>query len=126
MESGEYCRFPTGDCRFLRLRALEDRVSHHLTSHLAPSASLAVPTVLKYLGAMATSTPSKQVIIRVVAQFAAEQPTVMAAYLFGSVAQNRMTAESDVDVGLLFETPPDEIRLLELREELTSVLKYPN
>ena len=83
-----------------------------------------MPKLLEYLDAMATSTPSKQVIIRVVAQFAAEQPTVMAAYLFGSVAQNRMTAESDVDVGLLFETPPDEIRLLELREELTSVLKY--
>ena len=34
-----------------------------------------------------------------------------------------MAAESDVDVGLLFETPPDGIRLLELQEELTSVLK---
>ena len=86
-------------------------------------ASLAVPTLLKYLDAMATSIPSKEEIIRVVAQFAAEQPNVMAAYLFGSVAQNRMAAESDVDVGVLFETPPDGIRLLELQEELTSVLK---
>jgi predicted nucleotidyltransferase len=72
---------------------------------------------------MATSTPSKDEIIRQVARFAAERPTVLAAYLFGSVAQNRMAAESDVDVGVLFETPPDAIRLLELQEELTSVLK---
>ena len=72
---------------------------------------------------MAPSTPSKEEIIRVVAQFAAARPTVLAVYLFGSVTQNRMAAESDVDVGLLFETPPDGIRLLELQEELTSVLK---
>ena len=72
---------------------------------------------------MAALTDSKENIVRQIVQFAAEQPTVTAAYLFGSAAQNRLTADSDVDVGLLFETPPDGIRLLELQEELTTVLR---
>jgi len=72
---------------------------------------------------MATSTASKEEIVRAVAQFAAEQPTVLAAYLFGSAAQNRLAAESDVDVGLLFETSPEALRLLELQDDLTTVLK---
>jgi len=72
---------------------------------------------------MATSTASKEEIVRLVAQFAAEQPTVMAAYLFGSAVQNRLAADSDVDIGLLFETSPDGIQLLQLQEELTTVLK---
>ena len=72
---------------------------------------------------MATSTASKEEIVRLVAQFAAEQPTVMAAYLFGSAVQNRLAADSDVDIGLLFETSPDGIQLLQLQEELTTVLR---
>ena len=71
---------------------------------------------------MATSTPSKEEIVRQVAQFAAEQPTVLAAYLFGSAAQNRLADESDVDIGLLFETSPEALRLLELQEVLTTAL----
>lgn len=72
---------------------------------------------------MATSAASKEEIGRLVAQFAAEQPTVLAAYLFGSAAQNRLAAESDVDIGLLFEAPPDALRLLELQEDVTTILK---
>ena len=71
---------------------------------------------------MASSTPSKEEIVRQVAQFAAEQPTVLAAYLFGSAAQNRLADESDVDIGLLFETSPEALRLLELQEVLTTAL----
>lgn len=84
---------------------------------------LAVQTLLKYLDAMATSTVSKEEIVRLVAQFAAEQPTVLAAYLFGSAVQDRLASESDVDIGLLFEGSPDALRLLELQEDLTRVLK---
>ncbi len=72
---------------------------------------------------MATSTASKEEIVRLIAQFAVEQPDVMAAHLFGSAVQNRLTADSDVDIGLLFETSPDGLRLLELQENLTTVLK---
>ena len=86
-------------------------------------ARLAVQAHLKYLDDMATSTASKEEIVRVVAQFAAEQPAVLAAYLFGSAVQKRLTAESDVDIGLLFETSPEPMRLLELQEDLSTVLK---
>jgi predicted nucleotidyltransferase len=72
---------------------------------------------------MAPSTTSKEEIVRLIAQFAAGQPAVLAAYLFGSAAQNRLAAESDVDIGLLFETSPDSLRMLELQEDLTTVLK---
>ena len=64
-------------------------------------------------------TDSKEDIIRRIAECAAEQPTILAAYVFGSVVQERLTAESDVDIGLLFESPPEGFRLLELQEELT-------
>jgi predicted nucleotidyltransferase len=72
---------------------------------------------------MATSTASKEEIARLIARFAAEQPDVMAAYLFGSAVQNRLTADSDVDIGLLFEPSPNGIQLLELQEDLTTLLK---
>ena len=72
---------------------------------------------------MATSTTSKEEIVRLIAQFAAEQPTVLAAYLFGSAVQNRLVDESDVDIGLLFERSPDALRLLELQEDVTTLLK---
>jgi uncharacterized protein len=72
---------------------------------------------------MATSTTSKEEIVRLFAQFAAEQPTVLAAYLFGSAVQNRLVDESDVDIGLLFERSPDALRLLELQEDVTTLLK---
>lgn len=71
---------------------------------------------------MATSTPSKEEIIRLIAQFAAEQPGVLAAYLFGSAVQNRLADESDVDVGLLFDAAPGTLGRLELQEDLTAVL----
>jgi uncharacterized protein len=69
-----------------------------------------------------TSTVSKEEIVRRIAQFAAEQPTVLAAYLFGSAVPQRLAASSDIDIGLLFETPPDGFRLVELQEELTALL----
>ena len=84
---------------------------------------LAVYTLLKYFDAMATSTASKKKIARLIAQFAEEQPDVLGAYLFGSAVQNRLTADSDVDIGMLFETSPDGIQLLELQENLSTLLK---
>src|SRR5687768_15656524 len=71
---------------------------------------------------MATSTASKEEMVRLIAQFAAKQPNVVAAYLFGSAVQQRLTADSDLDVGLLFETRPDGLQLLELQEDLTTIL----
>ena len=72
---------------------------------------------------MAPPTTSKEEIVRLVAQFAAEQPAVLAAYLFGSAVQNRLAEESDVDIGLIFETSPDVLRLLDLQADLTTLLK---
>ena len=72
---------------------------------------------------MATSTASREETVGLIAQFAAEQPTMVAAYLFGSAVQQRLSADSDLDIGLLFETPPDRLRLLESQEDLTTVLR---
>ena len=106
----------------LDLHLLRSLVTRH--SSLAPISQsyLALTTLLKYLDGMATSTGSKEELVRLIAQFAAKQTAVVAAYLFGSAVQRRLTADSDLDVGLLFETPPEGLRLLELQEELTTVL----
>lgn len=72
---------------------------------------------------MAISADSKEEIIRLIAQFAAERPAVLAAFLFGSAVQNRLADESDVDVGMLFAAAPDALGLLELQEDLAAVLK---
>ena len=71
---------------------------------------------------MATSTPAKAELVRRIAQFAAERPSILAAYLFGSAVQQTLGAESDIDIGLLFEAPPDVFRVLELQDELTALL----
>ena len=71
---------------------------------------------------MTASTNSKEEIHYQVSRFAAQHAAVLAAYLFGSAVRQRLTADSDVDVGFLFDSPPDGIRLLELQEELSTVL----
>jgi predicted nucleotidyltransferase len=71
---------------------------------------------------MAALTDSKDEIVRRIVQFASEQPTILAAYIFGSAVPQRLTVESDVDIGLLFESPAEGLRLMELQEELTGVL----
>jgi predicted nucleotidyltransferase len=71
---------------------------------------------------MTALTDSKEDITQRIAQFAAGQPAILAAYLFGSAAQERMTAESDVDIGLLFAKSPDGLGLLALQEELATLL----
>ncbi len=71
---------------------------------------------------MATSTASKEETVGLIAHFAAEEPTRVAASLFGSTVQQRLSADSDLDIDPLFETPPDRLRLLESQEDLTTVL----
>jgi predicted nucleotidyltransferase len=41
---------------------------------------------------------TKEDIAAVVSRYAASQPSVMAAYLFGSAVRGRLTTESDIDV----------------------------
>jgi len=43
-------------------------------------------------------------------------------YLFGSAAANRLTPESDVDIGILFRQKPSALELLQLQQEFTDVL----
>jgi len=56
------------------------------------------------------------------AAFLATQPDVAAAYVFGSVAQGRATARSDVDIALLLAEPSDPVRLAERRLQLMEQL----
>lgn len=41
-------------------------------------------------------------IISITKEYLAKQPDVAAAYVFGSVARDRMWAQSDVDVAVIF------------------------
>jgi uncharacterized protein len=43
---------------------------------------------------------------RLIADYFRERPGIAAVYLFGSVAKGTSRADSDVDIGVLFERPP--------------------
>ncbi|CAN2039339.1 DNA polymerase, beta domain protein region [Candidatus Magnetomoraceae bacterium gMMP-15] len=44
-----------------------------------------------------------QTISRTIASFCAEQPSIMAAYIFGSIAKGSAKASSDIDVAVLLD-----------------------
>ena len=52
-----------------------------------------------------------------------DKENICLALLFGSYAAERGTAESDVDIAILFQTPPDFYGLQALRDELEVLLK---
>jgi predicted nucleotidyltransferase len=45
---------------------------------------------------------AKEEITKAVANYMADQPLVLVAYLFGSVIRGRLTMESDIDIAMLF------------------------
>lgn len=57
-----------------------------------------------------------------VARVLADQPDVVAGYLFGSRARGAAGPLSDVDVAVLFAAPPSSARRLALSAELSSAL----
>ena len=48
---------------------------------------------------------------------------VLMVFLFGSAASGKMTEESDIDIGILFENEPDIFEINELKSELNGILK---
>ena len=48
---------------------------------------------------------------------------VRLVFLFGSAASGKMTEESDIDIGILFEKQPDIFEINELKSELNGILK---
>jgi predicted nucleotidyltransferase len=52
-----------------------------------------------------------------------EKENICLALLFGSCAVKRVTTESDVDIAILFQTPPDFYGVQALRDELEVLLK---
>jgi len=48
---------------------------------------------------------------------------VLLVFLFGSAASGKMTEESDIDIGILFEKQPDIFEINELKSELNGILK---
>lgn len=50
-------------------------------------------------------------------------PNVALAFLFGSFAKGTASADSDVDVAVLFDEMPDAYRINALRDRLATVLK---
>ena len=71
---------------------------------------------------MKVTLTTKEQIAGVVSRYAASQPSILAAYLFGSATRGRLTTESDIDIALLFAEPPDALRVLDMREDLTTLL----
>ncbi len=65
---------------------------------------------------------TKEEIAKAMARYASSQPSVLAAYLFGSAVRGRLKGDSDIDVALLFSTPPDGLKLLDMQEDLTTLL----
>ena len=59
-----------------------------------------------------------------VADLLARSPRVVSAWVFGSAATDRMTASSDVDIGVLFALAPSLNELMALREQLQTTLQF--
>lgn len=56
----------------------------------------------------------------------ASHPRVVAAWLFGSAHEERMRPDSDIDIGVLFETSPDLDEWLALHAELQDIFASEN
>ncbi|MBI5471248.1 MAG: nucleotidyltransferase domain-containing protein [Ignavibacteriae bacterium] len=61
-------------------------------------------------------------ITSAISTFAESNGNIAAAYLFGSAVPQRLTPESDIDIGLLFERRPSAGELLQLQAEFTDAL----
>jgi uncharacterized protein len=57
------------------------------------------------------------------ADFFRTKPGVLLVLLFGSAASGKMTQDSDIDIGILFEHNPDIYQVNELKSELNSIFK---
>jgi predicted nucleotidyltransferase len=62
-------------------------------------------------------------IIDQLADYFAIKSGVLLVFLFGSAASGKMTEESDIDIGILFENEPDIFEINELKSELNGILK---
>lgn len=51
-----------------------------------------------------------------------QNENIAGIYVFGSVVAQRLTAESDIDVGIVFEKTITSLELLELQEEFSDAL----
>lgn len=65
--------------------------------------------------------PSSALIEKIV-HFASSRGDIEAVYLFGSAAANRLTPESDIDLGILFERKFSGIELLQFQQEISDAL----
>lgn len=53
-----------------------------------------------------------------------KKPEIVSVYLFGSQAKGNQGKDSDIDIAILFdwENVPDQLELIEIREELSQIL----
>ncbi|HNS56470.1 MAG TPA: nucleotidyltransferase domain-containing protein [Smithellaceae bacterium] len=65
----------------------------------------------------------KSEILSQLADYFRIKPGVQLVFLFGSAASGKMTDESDIDIGILFESEPDIFEINELKSELNGILK---
>lgn len=62
-------------------------------------------------------------IVAKLTDFFGARSRVLLVFLFGSAASGKMTSDSDIDVGILFENEPDIYEINELKSELNEILK---
>jgi predicted nucleotidyltransferase len=71
---------------------------------------------------MSTQHQNPTSLAQAISNYAQSCGNIAVVYLFGSAVTNRLTPESDVDLGMLFENKPSAIELLQLQEEFTDAL----
>lgn len=71
-----------------------------------PAASITVADVAAAVRAMLGSNSAETALPPSATAETAEAAAIVAVYLFGSLARGTATAESDVDLGLLYTVPP--------------------
>ncbi len=71
---------------------------------------------------MATPALTRDTVVLKILELAKSKTEIAALYLFGSAVVDRLTPESDIDLGILFEQKPSAIELIRLQEEFTNTL----
>ncbi len=66
---------------------------------------------------------NKTDIPAILADFFKTKSGVLLVFLFGSAVSGKMTEESDIDIGILFEHERDFFEINELKSELNEILK---
>lgn len=62
-------------------------------------------------------------MVKILREYFAKRAEITLLFIFGSSVKGHLTAESDIDVAILFEDAPDPTAINKIEDDLSAVLK---